>query len=141
MRHRWNEPKRDTNGGLQDGRGSTDPVRDQRADCNDRQDYQTDRKRVHHGPSFDSKTSTAVSALRTMRYFDHFSPRALMKMPPTTERAWKPLCLPSVVIYQSVSGTRDVVSFAHLYAGPIRAAKSAPLSASVAVQTIQSSFV
>jgi len=32
---------------------------------------------------------------------------SLMKTPPTTERAWKPRCLPSTVQYQSVIGTRE----------------------------------
>lgn len=32
------------------------------------------------------------------------------KTPPTTERAWKPTFFPSVVSYQSVSGTRVGVS-------------------------------
>ena len=35
----------------------------------------------------------------------------LIKMPPTTDRAWNPACLPSVVQYQSVSGTRVGVWF------------------------------
>src|ERR1035437_1628426 len=34
------------------------------------------------------------------------SASALMNTPPTTDRAWKPTCLPFTVSYQSVSGTR-----------------------------------
>lgn len=38
----------------------------------------------------------------------HVSPfsSSLINTPPTTERAWNPRCVPSVVQYQSVSGTR-----------------------------------
>jgi len=35
------------------------------------------------------------------------SANSLTNMPPTTERAWNPCFLPSVVEYQSVSGTRS----------------------------------
>ena len=49
---------------------------------------------------------------QSARYFFRSSGSASipMKTPPTTERAWKPTCLPSSVSYQSQSGTRVGVS-------------------------------
>ena len=64
-----------------------------------------------------------------------------MKTPPTTERAWKDICLPFFVSYQSVSGTRVGVSPIQRAMGFIMALKSAGLEARVAVQIDQSSFV
>jgi para-nitrobenzyl esterase len=69
------------------------------------------------------------------------SASSLMKTPPTTERAWKPRCLPSSVQYQSVIGTRDGDSSRNRNTGSTSASKSARDPASVAVQTIQSSLV
>lgn len=54
----------------------------------------------------------AVFPARDDHFFHNSASRnSGMKSPPTTERAWKPTCLPSVVSYQSVSGTCVGVSF------------------------------
>src|SRR5579871_156278 len=65
----------------------------------------------------------------------------LIKTPPTTERAWKPTCLPLSVWYQSVMGTREGEAFKKAYTGATSTSKSCLLSARVAVQIVQSSFV
>src|SRR5690349_4015429 len=79
---------------------------------------------------------------RAAHCFHRFSSaRNLMNTPPTTARAWKPLCVPLSVKYQSVIGTRDGDSCRKVWIGSTSASKSSFRSARVAVQTIQSSFV
>ena len=62
---------------------------------------------AHSSPLFNSQFTIHYSfRLPAQRFQVSPSASILMKRPPTTERAWNPTSVPSVVQYQSVSGTR-----------------------------------
>src|SRR5947209_11759661 len=84
----------------------------------------------------------AFVASRLAQCFHSFSSyNSSIKSPPTTERAWNPVCFAFRVSYQSVIGTREGDSFRNRYTGATRASKSARFRVSVAVHIVQSSLV
>ena len=54
-----------------------------------------------------------ASALAEYFFQTSASANIFTNNPPTTDRAWKPVCLPVTVSYQSVSGTRLAESLAN----------------------------
>jgi len=66
-----------------------------------------------YDPPFDFVLSPSTYFARHFAV-SSLSESALINTPPTTLRAWKPICFPFLVSYQSVSGTRVGVSSVHV---------------------------